>query len=561
MRKLGWIILFGLVFVLEVGVAWRYNGKPCLGLDDANIFFSYAENMAAGKGIIYGHNPEPVEGFTSFLWLLVCAANFWLGLNEAGIFVCTCLCMVGAQCIWLALLRRKLRQVGAAEWIGYGTYGILILCSVGYVTWMTLTMMDTALWGLIFAGLTWVLLIDAEPETQFRGLGFWGAVAVFAAAALARPEAMYFVPIVLVLMFFNRRATKKKLGPIWLFGIVFLLVLSALFAFRLWYFGYPLPNTYYAKVSPSLLYNLQEGFNYAISCYSRGLPFGGALLVAACGFAWGVGRICPWLMGKTRLPEPTLWGGWFLVFVVQPILTGGDWFGFMRFYQPLYPMACGILAWCVSYALTKASCCTIHSQGNVFCWLAGYAILVLIGFNVTWVSMAMAHDSPLHVHFATLGYGQMLNRLFAETPDKPCIGVVRAGDIARSYEGPLVDMMGLNDVRIAHYPGDRKGTRGHAAFEPSLFEELGVELMPFSPIGWTATQTLKGLVEQEQFIRTWRYGHLSLKAHPEVASDVLIRASCVDRFAATHDFQDLLTWDGRQWIDVNVPGAPTSPES
>ena len=41
-------------------------------------------------------------------------------------------------------------------------------------------------------------------------------------------------------------------------------VLGLLTLFRLQYFGYPLPNTYYAKVSPSLAYNLEDGAVYLL---------------------------------------------------------------------------------------------------------------------------------------------------------------------------------------------------------------------------------------------------------------------------------------------------------
>jgi hypothetical protein len=33
----------------------------------------------------------------------------------------------------------------------------------------------------------------------------------------------------------------------------------------------------------------------------------------------------------------------------------------------------------------------------------------------------------------------------------------------------VVDLMGLNWTAMAHAPGDRKGTRNHAAFEPAVF--------------------------------------------------------------------------------------------
>ena len=47
-------------------------------LDDAFITFRYARNVAAGLGAVF--NPgEAVEGYTSFLWMLICSAFFALG--------------------------------------------------------------------------------------------------------------------------------------------------------------------------------------------------------------------------------------------------------------------------------------------------------------------------------------------------------------------------------------------------------------------------------------------------------------------------------------------------
>jgi arabinofuranosyltransferase len=56
-----------LIASLAAATWWTFtlHGFPEVGVDDANIFFSYAENLAAGNGITYAHNPEHVEGFTS----------------------------------------------------------------------------------------------------------------------------------------------------------------------------------------------------------------------------------------------------------------------------------------------------------------------------------------------------------------------------------------------------------------------------------------------------------------------------------------------------------------
>ena len=70
---------------------WSYtlHGSPKIGIDDANIFFSYAENFAAGNGITYAHNADRVEGFTSMLWLLLCAFVFYLGYDESAVLACS----------------------------------------------------------------------------------------------------------------------------------------------------------------------------------------------------------------------------------------------------------------------------------------------------------------------------------------------------------------------------------------------------------------------------------------------------------------------------------------
>ena len=44
-----------------------------VGIDDANIFFTYARNIAHGHGAVYNVGGERVEGFSSPLFTLLCA--------------------------------------------------------------------------------------------------------------------------------------------------------------------------------------------------------------------------------------------------------------------------------------------------------------------------------------------------------------------------------------------------------------------------------------------------------------------------------------------------------
>jgi hypothetical protein len=50
--------------------------NPLNGIDDANIYFVYARNLASGHGFVYNIGGERVEGFTSLLWTVISALAF-----------------------------------------------------------------------------------------------------------------------------------------------------------------------------------------------------------------------------------------------------------------------------------------------------------------------------------------------------------------------------------------------------------------------------------------------------------------------------------------------------
>ena len=55
-------------------------------------------------------------------------------------------------------------------------------------------------------------------------------------------------------------------------ALTFVVTALVLTIFRLSYFGYPLPNTYYAKVPPSALYTANEGVKYLWSYFALARP-------------------------------------------------------------------------------------------------------------------------------------------------------------------------------------------------------------------------------------------------------------------------------------------------
>src|SRR5688500_8116472 len=69
------LLAFFLCSVVSLLTLHQLN-YPLTGIDDANIYFVYARNLANGHGFVYNAGGERVEGFTSLLWTVISALVF-----------------------------------------------------------------------------------------------------------------------------------------------------------------------------------------------------------------------------------------------------------------------------------------------------------------------------------------------------------------------------------------------------------------------------------------------------------------------------------------------------
>lgn len=546
-------VLFASVIFGATFVAWRQNGYPTMGIDDANIFFSYAENFAAGHGFVYGHNSEPVEGFTSMLWTLLCALCFAIRANETGVFVLSMILLVVAQWICWNLLWRILEEKGVVSHLPLWLYAMAILSSSGYVMWMSITLMDVALWGFFLAWFAWVF----HESCQDNGMPVHSRIFVrsipFALAPLVRPEFMAIVPSLLGMLFLRNLILKRPVWHLLVWGGVYLAFLGTLTAFRLWYFGYPFPNTFYAKVSPSLAYNLNSGIQYALQFFTSSV-FGMLFCAMLAGrFAeYGVAT----LSARARKSVPSgpadMLLVWTALLCILPILTGGDHFAYSRFYQPLYPLLCLGLVEAIPSKTWRFA-----KQERLQAFVLG-SLLTLLPFgwhySISWLHSHWGRLPATH-EFEIAGrdmrLGRTYNELFANAHQLPSVGVITAGGIARAYDGPLIDLMGLNNATIAHFPGLREGMKNHAAFEVEVFHSLGVDVLAVDNDISFANKVLKNLFEKSEFIKQWRCGQLDNEVNGKSAI-LWIHQPFLDALLLTghYTFRDLKQWDGTGWVSL-----------
>lgn len=262
--------------------------------DDAYIAFRYAANSLAGWGLTWNPPPfEPVEGYTSFLWVIVLREVWrWLGVpppesaNVIGL-------LSGYATLALAVL--LLARLDLPTRLERARWPLAFLALLGtvtnrtFLTWLS-SGLETAFFHLLW---TWWLVEAVTPPARRGHLWALRLSAAAALAALTRPDALLLVAATAALL-----PAEVRLGRLGrrraLVGALPLLAVPAHLLWRHDTYGFWLPNTYYAKVSGPWL---EAGWRYLASFVVEN----GAWLWLALALAW-LGREGFRLARTHRLP-------------------------------------------------------------------------------------------------------------------------------------------------------------------------------------------------------------------------------------------------------------------
>jgi hypothetical protein len=232
-----------------------------------------------------------------------------------------------------------------------------------------------------------------------------------------------------------------------LWGALFAVPFAIYFGWRWSYYGYLLPNTFYAKV----------GGTTAI--YSRGLDY-----VSTYGLRYQVLLMfvgSAFLFTKERLRADVsyvfaLTGALLTAIVIE----GADDFPNGRFMAPLLPLVylAGLCGFAI--ALKQLSLDRLRTAA-----VAGTA-LVLGGLSLLPGSATPALELERRAHDQRQALGEWLNQ---ETPEDFRIAAYAVGAIGYyADDRAIVDLLGLNDETIAHtdVPNLGEGIAGHEKYNP-----------------------------------------------------------------------------------------------
>jgi hypothetical protein len=493
-----WLRLSLVLGLIGLGLYTAYEHATCF--DDAYITLRYAENFVDGHGLVYNAG-EYVEGYTNFLWTILLALFIWITPVEAPL-----LAVVGSMiafAINLAVVWRISLKIAPPfhprafafpisvallavqnTFTDYGTTGLetafaSLLVNLGVLALITRDDAKHTFW----AGLCWILATLNRPDH-----------ALFYAVGSAVVLGVWIGP--------TWRARKSGLRAIWREGVKPMATYAAPFliwlayaAWKLWYYGELLPNTYYAKSAYMTYYS--QGVIYALAFHvSSHLWIVLVMLVA----------LWPW-RGPTNIP-----GRRFAVYVIPSVLlyefyvirVGGD---FMegRFYVTLIPLI--LLAgeqlvheFSLRRAQRKALKAQLRSKSEpeqpptrnplAVGSLLLAALMATTAFGVRLIPARKSYWhltdestyypitkwSPIVIDHPNYRIGVVLGNIEAgldaqgiAEEDRPILASGAIGLIGYYSRMTLIDRLGLTDATVAHQEIERRGRPGHEKWATSQY--------------------------------------------------------------------------------------------
>jgi arabinofuranosyltransferase len=415
--------------------------------DDSYISFRYSDNLANGHGPVWNTVGPRADGYTSALWMALVAVPTAVGADPA--VAAKVLGLLAGALIVLVLGVSGGRRAPLARAVAIGA----LVLSPAFLT-LTVQGLETTLAALMATLAAWTLVRTIRSPSNGNLAAFNVACLL---AVLTRPDTIPYVTVCLIglgawLLWKRDRAVFLR-ALAWTAGA--LLLPGAVWALWRWsYYGYPLPNTAYAKRSDQLI---DAGSRHNVKTFvtTFAWPYLLAIAVLAVraasrarrqadpGFSWAIGvALCASLA--------FLFTGLFF----SPI-QGDLW----RFQMPVFPvlLLCGVL---LAARDDGASELGLRGRFRVLPWIAAAALaafaLTSLGTVRTEVRGRWTYDRV-----------QAGKALAPFAHDGLTMFITESGAIPYYSGWRAHDLLGLNDHFIAQH-GARAGYV--AALNPALLQ-------------------------------------------------------------------------------------------
>lgn len=236
---LGYCLYAG-VFIYQT--SFVIDGQRYFSLfDDAMISMRYAKNLAHGDGAVWNPGGQRVEGFTNPLWMLYMAAVHLLPIAPTKISLI--IQITSALLLLLNLLVIK----KIAELISNCSVFTTLVALVFTATYLPLNNwalqgMEVGLLACLISTSVWLALRSLQSTAMLPAVYL-----LLGLGTLVRPDMV--VPFLAILLFLLFAQPQHRLRQALIGVSTLALCLIVQTAFRWFYYGDILPNTYYLKMT------------------------------------------------------------------------------------------------------------------------------------------------------------------------------------------------------------------------------------------------------------------------------------------------------------------------
>jgi hypothetical protein len=322
---------------------------------------------------------------------------------------------------------------------------------------------------MFFAMLVFLALVRFAEEREEPGPSPVPSAILFALAVLTRPEGNIFAAVAGLLFVVDVLTKRRPVRSFILWLLPLILIAGSHLIWRRVYYGYWLPNSYYAEVSG---FWGRQAYHY-LSMFHRDYKV----------FLFAPLALLPLIVRRRFIH--VLFAISTAVYLAYVVYVGGDRFEF-RFLVPIFPL----FYWLLAEGIGLVASAYRRRQGLQH---AAVAVAVCLGATLwaaTWLGSGRPEARKTRYDIASIeeirAYaerrsreGRFLRQLIDRglLPDDLLLCVTGAGAVPYYSELPAVDLYGMNDITIAHQQITERGVIAHEKRGSSDYmRERGVEL-------------------------------------------------------------------------------------
>ncbi len=421
--------------------------------DDSYISFRFVKNFVEGKGLVF--NPgERVEGYTNLLWVLILSIFYTLKFNIEsisqylsmgfGILVLFQTYKISSLVDLKADSKKGKNSVTPTNAFMFNFIPVALIVLTGAFNFWAISGMETCMFmAYVLAGIFYYIK-NKNSETPNYLFSFF----IFL-ASLTRPEGLYFFGLIvihkIVLSIKDNKGgfTKDIFSKKNLITYAVYVIPTGLFIlWRLSYYGYPFPNTYYAKTAFDSAH-LQAGWTYFKNFFEAYMLYGVVFALPLI-----------LLRKKENFFEISLMYFISVSYCVYIIFIGGDVLKQFRFFLPILPLIYilfGKFVEEIAYRIKGKS-----ASGSLSTGLAlGMFVSLLIGiFNYNSQKDIIKKDVETEnglVEKMKIA-GAWFNKKQTQLGRPLILAATTIGAVSYFSDVVVIDMLGLTDETIAHKP-------------------------------------------------------------------------------------------------------------